>query len=183
MRLPVQSSLEFQVGKLSPSRIIRSEKVYKIYQNAKYLDVCINLSISIYLSFVDPFDPKGSNGGWFSRRCSRPTLYFCYKSKPIFNTYIFLLLKVTILYLVFLWKTTRNLSINLFIFLRWTSLIDCKIIFYKLFFYKYPFKSSWVVYKNMIKPVKIWLSRFYLSMCSLYIVPTWCYFSIPHHRS
>ena len=37
-----------------------------------------------------------------------PTLYFCYKSKPLY-THLFLLLKWQLF--SFLWKTTRNLSI------------------------------------------------------------------------
>ena len=57
-----------------------------------------------------------------------PTLYGCYKSKPLFNTYIDIFtdiftvkvtiftVKVTIFYF-FLWKTTRNISVYLSIYL------------------------------------------------------------------
>ena len=48
---------------------------------------------------MDPFKQKGSNGGWFSRRCSRPaTRPFTFVINP------------SLFFVCFLWKTTRNLS-------------------------------------------------------------------------
>ena len=68
--------------------------------------------------YVDPFEPKGSNGRWFSRRCSRPDNRPC---TFVINPSLFLTLEIFVLLMLpcfsfFLWKTTR-LSIYLFIYL------------------------------------------------------------------
>ena len=78
----------------------------------------VKLGLGITASmYVDPFEPKRSNGRWFSRRCSRPD------SRPctfVINPSLFLTLEIFVLLMLpcfsFLWKTTR-LSIYLFIYL------------------------------------------------------------------
>ena len=88
-------------------------KAWKAKQNYLFTMIYNNRIIGQNsCNYVDPFafEPKGSNGGWFSRRCSRPATRPC---TFVINPSLFLILKIFLLLKLqcfsFLWRTTRNL--------------------------------------------------------------------------
>ena len=95
---------------------------------------------------MDPFEPKRSNAGLCSKRCSRPATRLCtYKSKPLFTTRDIFTVKVTI-FLFFFMKTTRNLSIYLSIYLGgdWFTSRTSNLSIY-LFIYLGITESTWIL--------------------------------------
>ena len=90
-----------------------------------------------YCKYLDPFEPKGSNGWWFSRRCSRPATRPCtFVINPsfFFTLKMFLLLKWPFfvfyekLRVIYLKVIVLNLHIYLFIYLYIYLSIDLKVM-------------------------------------------------------
>ena len=127
----------------------------KVYCTAKLYSY-----LSIYLIIHRHFEPRGSNEGWFSRRCSRPAIRHC---TFVINQSLFLTLKILrYFYCYFFFMNSRR-----------STLIGCVISVSPSRMYLSPLYICVVyLYFYLSIYLSIYSRRFTLSGCATSVSPT-----------